>query len=159
MPGIWYPEPARHCTQLEIKYEVWAQITRHLSPKDNHALSQAKILYWYLDPTIVTDPPPTRNLEPLLTNNTVNSWAARPEVDLGIPNLSLAGDYVRTNTDLATMEGANEAARRAVKHVLEVFGEEGRCEVWELREPRVVGVLRWLDMMVWWMGWRNVFDS
>ena len=28
-------------------------------------------------------------------------------------NLLLAADYVRTFTDLATMEGANEAARRA----------------------------------------------
>ena len=36
-----------------------------------------------------------------------------------IPNLVLAADYVRTYTDLATMEGANEAARRAVNAILD----------------------------------------
>ena len=38
---------------------------------------------------------------------------------LRIPNLVLAADYVRTHTDLATMEGANEAARRAVNAILD----------------------------------------
>ena len=31
----------------------------------------------------------------------------------------LAADYVRTNTDLTTMEGANEAARRAVNCIID----------------------------------------
>ena len=39
-----------------------------------------------------------------------------------IPNLFLASDYVRTHTDLATMEGANEAARRAVNGILDATG-------------------------------------
>ena len=46
--------------------------------------------------------------------NTKGSWADRPDATTRIPNLMLAADYVRTYTDLATMEGANEAARRAV---------------------------------------------
>ena len=63
-----------------------------------------------------------QNLEPLLVN-LVNTWALRPEATTAIPNLFLASDYVRTYTDLATMEGANEAARRAVNGLL------GRREV------------------------------
>ena len=48
----------------------------------------------------------------------------------------LASDYVRTFTDLATMEGANEAARRAVNAVLDASGTDSeRCEVWRLSEP------------------------
>ena len=42
----------------------------------------------------------------------------RPDAQLRIPNLLLASDYVRTYTNLACMEGANEAARRAVLAIL-----------------------------------------
>ena len=51
--------------------------------------------------------------------NTKGSWADRPDATTRIPNLFLAADYVRTYTDLATMEGANEAARRAVNGILD----------------------------------------
>ena len=36
-----------------------------------------------------------------------------------LPNLTLAADYVRTHTNIASMEGANEAARRAVNAILD----------------------------------------
>ena len=43
---------------------------------------------------------------------------------------------MRTYTDLATMEGANEAARRAVNAILDATGSDAdRCRVWPLREP------------------------
>ena len=57
--------------------------------------------------------------------NLVGSWALRPEATTAIPNLFLASDYVRTHTDLATMEGANEAARRAVNGLLDAVNFEG----------------------------------
>ena len=57
----------------------------------------------------------------------------------GIPNLFLASDYVRTYTDLATMEGANEAARRAVNGLLDAVDFAGsRCELWPLHEPEIL---------------------
>ena len=49
------------------------------------------------------------NATPLLVN-TVGTWEKRPTSRTAIPNLFLAGDYVQTNIDLATMEGANESA-------------------------------------------------
>ena len=73
----------------------------------------------FLDPAIeFPNPTEAANLEPLLVN-TANSWEDRPDAVTRIPNLFLASDYVRTHTDLATMEGANEAARRAVNGILE----------------------------------------
>ena len=73
--------------------------------------------------------------EPLLVN-TVGSWANRPEAVTQVPNLFLAADYVRTSTDLATMEGANEAARRAVNGLLDAVGSPAaRCRLWPLHEP------------------------
>ena len=70
------------------------------------------------------------NAEPLLVNR-VGTHALRPEAKSSIRNLFLASDYVRTETDLACMEGANEAARRAVNAILDAAGSSlRRCELW-----------------------------
>ena len=70
------------------------------------------------------------NVEPLLVNR-CGSRALRPTARTGIPNMFLAGDYVLTETDLACMEGANEAARRAVNALLMAAGSDAKpCEVW-----------------------------
>jgi len=50
--------------------------------------------------------------------------------------LFLASDYVRTYTDLATMEGANEAARRAVNAILDdTRSSAPRAALWPFEEP------------------------
>ena len=78
------------------------------------------------------------NVEPLLVNR-VGALALRPEARTAIPNMFLAADYVRTETDLACMEGANEAARHAVNGLLESTGSlEKRCEVWGFSTSRDV---------------------
>lgn len=157
-PGVLYAKAARCCTRQEIMDETWAQMTHHLRQRAVN-FNNTKVLYWHLDPDIVTDPPQTRNLEPLLVNTT-HSWTARPDTTInGICNLNLASDYVRTYADLATMEGANEAARCAVNHVLQVFGSQAApCEVWAFRDPWVFKPFCWLDAVMWRLGMRNVFD-
>ena len=110
-------------------------------------LDGVEVVSWFLDEAITfPNPSGAVNAEPLLVN-TAGSWADRPEAPLpGVPNLVLAADYVRTYTDLATMEGANEAARRAVNAVLDSVGSRAtRCDVWPLREPGVLRPLRVLD--------------
>ena len=78
------------------------------------ALDGVEVVSWFLDEAIeFPNPSGATNAEPLLVNTT-GSWADRPDAVTRVPNLFLAADYVRTYTDLATMEGANEAARRAV---------------------------------------------
>ncbi len=85
------------------------------------------------------------NLEPLLVN-LVNTWQLRPDATTRIPNLFLASDYVRTNTDLATMEGANEAARRAVNAIIAASGNPALpCTIWELHEPEIFAPFRAYD--------------
>lgn len=87
----------------------------------------------------------TVDQEPLLVNNT-RTWDLRPEAYCNIPNLFFASDYVRTHTDLATMEGANEAARRAVNTILERSGSKAKkCSIWNLHEPWLLAPLRWYD--------------
>ena len=48
------------------------------------------------------------------------------------------------------MEGANEAARRAVNGILDATGSSApRCAVWKLREPGVLAPFRALDRARW----------
>ena len=69
-----------------------------------------------------------------------------PDAALGIPNLLLAADYVRTYTDLATMEGANEAARRAVNSIIDASGSSAPlCKLWKLHEPEIFAPWRLND--------------
>ena len=92
---------------------------------------------WFLDPDIVPpNPTDATNLEPLLVN-TKGSWPHRPPAELPeVKNLFLASDYVQTYTDLATMEAANEAARRCVNAIIDASGSDAEpCQVWKLREP------------------------
>jgi uncharacterized protein with NAD-binding domain and iron-sulfur cluster len=127
---------ARRCTQDEVAAEVWAQLKAALNDR-SEMLSDSNLAGWFLDPAIVPpNPTEAMNLEPLLVN-TAGSWASRPEPGLPeVANLFLASDYVRTFTDLATMEGANEAARRAVNAILDASDSDSdRCDVWPLSEP------------------------
>jgi uncharacterized protein with NAD-binding domain and iron-sulfur cluster len=145
-PGRRTGKIAMRCSREEIRTEVWGQLVDHLEDE----LDERHVLAWFLDPAI-TFPNPTEaaNLEPLLIN-TAGSWADRPGVATKLPNLWLAADYVRTNTDLATMEGANEAARRAVNAILDRTGSTAtRCKVFTLPEPGVLRPARELDRLRW----------
>jgi len=85
------------------------------------------------------------NKEPLLVN-TVNSWDLMPKSFTGIPNLFLAGDYIRTNTGLATMEAANESARRAVNCIIDTSGiGKPYAKVWRLKEWAMLWPYKWYD--------------
>jgi uncharacterized protein with NAD-binding domain and iron-sulfur cluster len=136
---------AMQCTRDEVLEEVWAQLTDHLEDLD-----QGNVVLAFLDPAIeFPNPTQAANLEPLLVN-TAGSWADRPDAVTRIPNLYLASDYVRTHTDLATMEGANEAARRAVNGILEASGSPApRCQIWPLHEPAAFAPARALDRLRW----------
>jgi uncharacterized protein with NAD-binding domain and iron-sulfur cluster len=149
-PGRRTRKVAAKCTPEEIRSEVWAQLKDHLNDGPTPVLADDNVLSWFLDPAIeFPNPTGATNLEPLLVN-TAGSWADRPEATTRIGNLFLASDFVRTHTDLATMEGANEAARRAVNAILAASGSRApSCSVWKLREPAIFAPARALDRLRW----------
>jgi uncharacterized protein with NAD-binding domain and iron-sulfur cluster len=141
---------ARHCSRQEIALETWEQLKRSLNGA-GPLLRDDQLHSWFLDPDIDdADPDPCvprldTNAEPLLVNY-VDTWRLRPEAVTRIPNFFLASDYVRTYTDLATMEAANEAARRAVNGVLRAARADiAPCPIWNLHEPEVFLPLRATD--------------
>jgi uncharacterized protein with NAD-binding domain and iron-sulfur cluster len=152
-PGLIYKKAANACTKEEIFAEVWEQMAVHF---DHGEINEENVIHRFLDPAIeFPNPSKATNAEPLLIN-TAGSWKNRPEAVTAIPNLVLAADFVRTNTDLATMEGANEAARRAVNGILEKEDSPHQpCRVFELKEPLILAPFRFADAVQWRLGCRG----
>jgi 15-cis-phytoene desaturase len=136
--GILVGKPAMQCTADEIKNEVWAELKAHLNVEGAQVIQDESLLSWFLDPDIQFPNPSTvTNAEPLLINK-AGTWQYRPEATTEIPNLFLASDYVKTFTDIACMEAANEAARRAVNGILARSGSRAMpAGLWPLQEPEV----------------------
>jgi len=119
---------AMQCSRNEVIEETWRQLKRSVP-----ALRDADLICAFLDPDIQPNPMLRRSLkndEPLLVN-LINTWSLRPQAHTSIPNLYLASDYVQTETNLATMEAANEAARRTTNALL----KQSTCKLWPLHEP------------------------
>ncbi|MEZ4686213.1 MAG: FAD-dependent oxidoreductase [Bacteroidia bacterium] len=185
--GILFDKPACDCTKEEIRKEVWAQLQQSLNVGEVRLKDWEEIgVTWYLDRDIhikasadASHPDAlvlpnnrklanadlkgitgTVNTEPLLINK-ANTWGLRPSATTGIPNLFLAGDYVRTFTDLATMEGACEAGRRATNGIIYASGYTGAplAGIWHLHEPWFLGPIRWWDRYRYnrGMAWRPAF--
>ena len=137
----------------EIKDEVWAELKVHLNVGGAHVIDDGNLLGWFLDPDIqFPNPSAVTNMEPLLVN-TAGSLKYRPDAFTQLPNLFLASDYVKTNTDLACMESANEAARRAVNAILRSSGSKAKpADIWPFWEPPAFAPLIEFDRLRFKLG-------
>jgi uncharacterized protein with NAD-binding domain and iron-sulfur cluster len=143
----------------DVVSDVWKDLQERLDEDARETLKNDEVLNWVIKKDIENIQAITtsqlnilQNREPLLVNS-VSTWGLRPEASCDISNLFLASDYVRTFTDLATMEGANEAARRAVNCLLEVDGNTAPdCKIWPLQEPSIFKPLKWYDYTRWKKG-------
>lgn len=157
-PGNFNGKAAMTCsTRDEIKNEVWAQLQSGLNVGGLYPLEDDNLIGWFLDPDIqFPNPTNVTNLEPLLINF-AGSLQFRPEAYTEIPNLFLASDYVKTYTDLATMEAANEAARRATNAILAVSALDAPpCDLWKFDIPDLVRAAQALDEVRFRMGLPNL---
>lgn len=157
-PGNFNGKPAiASSTREEIKDEVWAQLKAALNGPGSTQLDDDNLVDWFLDPDIeLPNAGAVTNAEPLLINH-AGSLALRPEAHTEIGNLFLASDYVRTYTDLATMEGANEAARRATNAILAVSGVDAPpCGLWEFDIPKAMRDAQVIDRLRFRMGLPNL---
>ncbi len=86
--------------------ELLAEIMKYLP------ITPAQIDQAYLQPNVNTP----------LFMNTITAWGDRPRPVTKIPNLRIAGDYVKNHIDLATMEGAVSSAQEAAASILDDHG-------------------------------------
>ncbi|MGV0852388.1 hydroxysqualene dehydroxylase [Mycolicibacterium phlei] len=143
-PGNFNGKSARDCTPPEIAREAWAQIKAHLNDTDK-VIDDEDLHSWFLDPAII-DPgtPNVRNDEPLFIQDP-GSWHRRPSAVTGIDNLFLAGEWIKTDQNVTTMEGANEGGRYAANGVLQASNYNGET-------VKVVELFQ----APWWIPFKNV---
>ncbi|HEY4176568.1 MAG TPA: FAD-dependent oxidoreductase [Kofleriaceae bacterium] len=160
-PGIFVGKAAKDCTPAEVAKEVWEQLKAGLNGTGpgEETLTDAMLHSWHLDDDLdYSGGSPPVNKSRLLVHPP-GAWSLRPEAGSKIPNLVLAADYVRTNTDLASMEGASEAARRATNEILTRSGSAApRAGVWPLVEPSEFRLAKKLDAWLLGNGYRHAFE-
>ena len=152
-PGVVFGKPAGECSAEQIKQEVWTQLKQHLNDSGSAPIDDASLVAWFLDPDIeFPNPSAATNAEPLLIN-TAGSLQYRPQSQVELENLFVASDYVRTYTDIACMEAANEAARRAVNCLLLASGSTAPpAELWPLEEPAFLKPIQEIDRIRFTLG-------
>ena len=142
------------CTSSEIYEEVWEELKRSVNTGDEILKDDNRVTF-FIDNDIRPDVRDSLakgspygdilNTEPLFINK-VGSLQYRPTSHTELSNFFLASDYIRTYTDLATMEAANESGRRAANALLDATGSAApRAAVWPLNQPWYVRPWRWLD--------------
>jgi uncharacterized protein with NAD-binding domain and iron-sulfur cluster len=161
VPGTHVRKPAKQCTPAEIRDEIWEQLKAALNGHDpgDLVLRDELLHSFHLDADLdyAAGTPPTNHSRLLV--HPPGSWAIRPDAGTRIPNLVLAGDYVRTNTNLASMEGACEAARRAVNEILQRAGVQAApAMVWPLIEPAYFDPWKQLDARLFAEGQDHIFE-
>ncbi|MGH3646611.1 MAG: hydroxysqualene dehydroxylase, partial [Micromonosporaceae bacterium] len=158
-PGTFNGKAAKDCPPAEIAAETWRQIKAHLNDTGEAVLTDDMLHSWFLDPAIIrSGTPQVTNDEPLFIQH-VDSWQDRPESKTRIGNLFVAGDWVRTNINVTTMEGANEGARQAVNALLDAAGSTApRCTLKELFEPPEFEAFKRVDQQNYRLGLPNAFD-
>ncbi|XXF77421.1 FAD-dependent oxidoreductase [Myxococcaceae bacterium GXIMD 01537] len=160
-PGTYVPKRAKDCTPEEVQTEVWGQLKAALNGRDpgEQVLTDELLHSFHLDEDLDYGAGlPPRNSSRLLVHPP-GSWEVRPEAASAVPNLCLAGDYVRTYTDLASMEGACEAGRRAANAILERAGSTAaRAGLWRLEEPASFESWKRLDAVLHRMGRAHLFE-
>ena len=159
--GAFVRKKARDCTKDEIQAEVWWQLKAALNGRkaDQQPLTDELLHSWHLDDDLDYSaglPPLNRSR---LLIHPPGSWALRPEAASTVPNLCFAADYVRTHTDIASMEGACEAGRRAANAILDRVGSAAtRAGIWPLQEPPQYERWKQLDADLYRIGRPHIFE-
>jgi uncharacterized protein with NAD-binding domain and iron-sulfur cluster len=148
---------AKECSSREeVLDEVWHQLKSGIGGE----IRDDDLIHRHLDENIAFERDASGrvrpgNRTPLLIHRP-GQWFDRPDAELRIPNLVLAADYVRTFTDLASMEAANEAARRAVRAILRREDRDPElCPIWALTESKALERAQQIDRLLYLNGRRK----
>ena len=106
------------CTAEEIARETFAQIIEH----SGATMSWDQVLAWNVDRDVRFSPGSAFCPTPLWVSP-AGSFLHRPLPDPGLGNFFVASDWARTDTDVGSMESADEAARWVVRALARTFAD------------------------------------
>jgi uncharacterized protein with NAD-binding domain and iron-sulfur cluster len=157
-PGVLYGKPARECSPDEVAREAWEQLKRHLDDTGRAVLTDDLVLSWDIDPGMIRRAGRLVSDDPLAVPS-AGQRADRPDVTTAIPNLFLAGDYLKSEWETGNMETASFNARRAVNAILERAGSrETPARVIGSYRPPEWEPLKRIDAQRYARGQRNILD-
>jgi len=158
-PGSFIKKRADECSEEEIAVEVWEQMKRHLNDSRRTILTDDLLHSWDIDAGMLRQNGRLVSDDPLVLPS-AGQRADRPDVATAIPNLFLAGDYLKSNWLVANMESASYNARRAVAALLESAGsrETPPARIEPIRPPEWEP-LKKIDERLWHAGQPNLFDA
>lgn len=162
----WRGRIPTRCSVATLRDLVGEHLAEYLTPDGIEGqpggepiLDLAQLVHAHADTALADSPAGLVNSAPLLIHPP-SFQRRRPDTDPGLDNVVLAADYVANGTDLATMEGANEAARRAVNRLLLLTTSPApRCHVvdhLERHEPAWLRAIKNLDDRVY--PARNLYE-
>jgi 15-cis-phytoene desaturase len=135
----------------QLRFELQATAEVDLAPNN--------INFIHLDDAVDVVAGQWQNKTPLLLHPE-DAYDVRPSVSGEIDNLFLASDYIKTNVKLATMEGACEAARKAVGALFEEAGALAmEPAYWHMEEPETIEPFKLLDEAMLGRGCDHVMDQ
>ncbi|MEU6564568.1 hydroxysqualene dehydroxylase [Nocardia nova] len=121
-PGMFTTKTAKQCTPQEIAAETWKQIKAHVNGDGVNQLSDDMLHSWMIDDGLTGAGTPQIAYDDAIFIQNAGSWTDRPDAATAIDNLFLAGDWIKTDMNVACMESANEGGRRAANAVLHASG-------------------------------------
>jgi uncharacterized protein with NAD-binding domain and iron-sulfur cluster len=142
------PSPFRS-TSEQIAREAFGQLVEETGA----ALTWNDVLHYSVDHDIAFDGQRAFCPTPLWVSPR-GSYVRRPLPDLGLKNFYIASDWARTETDVGSMEGADEAARLTVAAVAAKLGIE--AEVPEVRRLRLWPELELAQRVDEWLFRKNL---
>ncbi|MEU5878626.1 FAD-dependent oxidoreductase [Spirillospora sp. NPDC047279] len=157
--GNFNGKKAKDCTRGEIATETWKVLKAHLNDTGQQVLTDDMLHSWFLDPAMVPNGAGGLDNQTPLFIQHPGSWKVRPESRTAIPNLFLAGDWVRTPINVTTMEGACQGGRQAVNALLDAAGStRPRVPVHQLYRTPIFALERAEDKLRYKAGLPNKWD-
>ncbi|GAB2541507.1 hydroxysqualene dehydroxylase [Nocardia heshunensis] len=158
-PGTFNGKPARQCSLDELAAETWSQIKAHVDHDGDNPLTDDMLHSWQIDPALTNAGTPEIAYDDAIFIQNPGSWDDRPNAWTNIDNLFLAGDWIKTQMNVACMEAANEGGRLAANAVIHASGSPNpeapitpryRMPLWE--------PLKAVDQQLYRAGQPNAFD-